>query len=70
MLTRAKAAEASSSALQHAADDCDMYAPTSSLYDAQDPSGNYATATAPQTFWELTGYDELSGVPQYEKCEW
>ena len=65
MLTRAKAAEASSSALQHDADDCDMYAPTSALYEAQDPSGNYGS-----TFWELTGYDELSGVPQYAKCEW
>ena len=62
MLTRA--AEASSIALQHAADDCDMYAPTSALYEAQDPSGNYGS-----TFWELTGYDELSGVPQYAKCE-
>ena len=65
MLTRA--AEASSIALQHAADDCDMYAPTSALYEAQDPSGN---SGASQTYWELTGYDELSGVPQYEKCEW
>ena len=63
MLT--SAAEASSIALQHAADDCDMYAPTSALYEAQDPCGNYGS-----TFWELTGYDELSGVPQYEKCEW
>ena len=65
MLT--SAADASSSALQHAADDCDMYAPTSALYEAQDPCGNYGS-----TFWpakRVTGYDELSGVPQYEKCE-
>ena len=69
MLTRAsaKAAEASSSVLPQAAEDCDMYAPTTALYEAQDPSG---WKTSPQTFWELTGYDELSGVPLYEEREW
>ena len=69
MLTRAsaKAAEAYSSVLPHAAEDCDMYAPTSASYKAQDPSG---WKTSPKTFWELTGYEELSGVPQYEKREW
>jgi hypothetical protein len=37
------------------------------LYVAQDPSGNYGE---PRMVWELTGYDELSGVPLYEKREW
>ena len=63
VLTSAKAA---GSALPHAAEGCD-FAPTSDLYEAQDPSGNYGE---PRMFWELTGYDELSGVPQYEKREW
>ena len=62
----AKAAEASSSAVPHAAE-CYDFAPTSDLYVAQDPSGNYGE---PRMVWELTGYDELSSVPLYEKREW
>jgi hypothetical protein len=57
VLTRASAKAAVNSALQHAADFEPMYEP-------QDPCADYGT------FWELTGYDEISGVLQYEKHEW
>ena len=33
-------------------------------YEPQDPCADCGT------FWELTGYDENSGVPQYEKRAW
>jgi hypothetical protein len=58
VLTRSSAKVASASS---------EFAPTSDLYVAQDPSGNYGE---PRMVWELTGYDELSGVPLYEKREW
>ena len=64
VLTRASAKAASAGA-----EGCD-FAPTSDLYEAQDPSGNYGE---PRMFWpasRVTGYDELSGVPQYEKRVW
>jgi hypothetical protein len=61
VLTRSSAKAASAAA------ECYDFAPTSDLYEAQDPSGNYGE---PRMVWELTGYDELSGVPLYEKREW
>ena len=62
VLTRssAKAVEARSIALQHSS------APHhfEPMYEPQDPCADCGT------FWELTGYDENSGVPQYEKRAW
>jgi hypothetical protein len=50
--------------------DYDWYSCSSALqhfepkYEPQDPCADCGT------FWELTGYDENSGVPQYEKRAW
>ena len=81
----AKAVEARSIALQHGADFEPMYEPQDPcadydwdscssalqhaedfepMYEPQDPCADCGT------FWELTGYDENSGVPQYEKRAW
>jgi hypothetical protein len=42
-------------------------APTSELYEAQDPAGDYG---ASWTISSPTGYCELTGVPQYENRRW
>ena len=62
VLTRssAKAVEASSIAPQHSSA-LQHFEPK---YEPQDPCADCGT------FWELTGYDENSGVPQYEKRAW
>ena len=68
VLTRAsaKAVEARSSAPQHSIALQHSSAPQhfEPKYEPQDPCADCGT------FWELTGYDENSGVPQYEKRAW